>query len=176
MYLLQDPDSDYDAIRTALIGCAAITFGAAAEAIFTADRGKLVQFPVRLAADKLHRWLTKLTQEAATVPEALKNMMVAALRSVMLAEQKTYVNLTRTTKLHQFLMVVEEWERSQPEKKQALKQTGGYGNGSTVRQGQHNNFQAGHKRTLTFSMASLAISLEIAGRDLVVGTRNHHLQ
>ena len=148
MYILQDPDSDYDAIRTALMACAAMTFGAAVEAIFMADRGKLGQLPVRQAADKLHRWLTKLTQEAATVPEAVKIMTVAALRSLVVAELKTYVDLTRTTELHQFLMVVEEWERCQPEKKQAFKQTGGYGNGSTVRQGQHNNFQAGPKCTL----------------------------
>ena len=47
MHLLQEPDSAYDDIRAALMGCAAMSFASAAEAIFTADRGKVTQLPLR---------------------------------------------------------------------------------------------------------------------------------
>ena len=58
--------------------------------------------PLRQAADKLQRLLTKLTQEAAIVPEAVKNTTVAVLKSLMVSELKTYVDLSRTTEKQQF--------------------------------------------------------------------------
>ena len=116
MHLMQDADSSYDDIRAGLMGTTAMTFGAAAEAIFTADKGKLTQLSLRQAADKMKRWVGKLTQDAATVGEAVDSMTVGVLCSLVVPEAKTYLDMLKATELQQFLMVAEEWERSQPDK------------------------------------------------------------
>ena len=126
MHLLQEPESTYDEIRAALMGCAAMTFAAAAEAIFSADKGKLVHLPVRQVVDKVRQWLGKLTQEAETIAETLDCVTVGVTRSLMIPELKTHVDMSKATELQPFLRVVEEWDRNQQDKKSMFKQTGGY--------------------------------------------------
>ena len=75
------------------MGTTAMTFGAAAEAIFTADKGKLTQLSLRQAADKNKRWVGKLTQEAATV-ENVDSMTGGVLCSLVVPEAKTYLGMS----------------------------------------------------------------------------------
>ena len=67
----------------------------------------------------------------------------------MVPELKTYVDLMRSTDLQHFLMVTEEWERSQPEKRHIFKQSSRFGNTSSFRQGQNSSYQSGSKKPLT---------------------------
>ena len=60
--LLEYEDSDYDDIKQALLGRHTMTFAAAAEAFFTADKGEILNIPVQQAGDKLIRWLDKMTE------------------------------------------------------------------------------------------------------------------
>ena len=62
MDLLEDEDSGYEEIRCALLGSTAMTFAAAAESVFTVDKGSLVQLPIRQAGDKLFRWIEKMAE------------------------------------------------------------------------------------------------------------------
>ena len=120
--LLQDATSTYDDIRAALLGCTAMTFGAAAEAFFSADRGKLTQISLRQAADKLTRWASKMTQEAEEKQEIIECMTVGALRAMMVPELKTYVDMSKQMELQPFLRITEEWERFQAQQKPIFKQ------------------------------------------------------
>ena len=43
-----------------------MTFAAAAESVFTADKGSQVQLPIRQAGDKLFRWIEKMAEGAET--------------------------------------------------------------------------------------------------------------
>ena len=43
-----------------------MTFAAAAEAFFTADKGNLITLPTRQAGDKLVRWLEKMAEGMET--------------------------------------------------------------------------------------------------------------
>ena len=50
MYVMQDPDADYETIRAALMGCSAMSFASTAEAIFGPredDNGKTTLRQVR---------------------------------------------------------------------------------------------------------------------------------
>ena len=47
MHLMEDPDASYDDIRAALMEFSAMTFAATAEAIFTADKGKITPLTLR---------------------------------------------------------------------------------------------------------------------------------
>ena len=83
MYLLEDEDSGYEEIRSALLGCTAMTFAAAAEFVFTADKGSLVLLPITKAGDKLFRWVKKMTEGAETIRQANDRVTVGVLRSLM---------------------------------------------------------------------------------------------
>ena len=97
MDLLEDEDSQYEEIRRTLLGSTAMTFAAAAESVFTAEKGILVQLPVRQAGDKLFRWVEKMTEGAETIRQANDRVTVRVLRSLMVPNPKTYMDLTKTT-------------------------------------------------------------------------------
>ena len=89
LHLLQKPDSTYEELRDALMGCAEMTFSTAAEVFFTGDRGNIAQLTPRQAAEKMRRWVGKLTQETNDKAEALDYITVAAVRGWMVADLKT---------------------------------------------------------------------------------------
>ena len=107
MHLLQEHDSTYDNIKHALMGCTAISFASTAEAVFTADWGKLHQLPLRQAVDKMFKWVTKLMQESETVTEAASAVTVAAVRSMMIPEVKTYIDMSKEVEKHQLVITGE---------------------------------------------------------------------
>ena len=156
MHLLQDRDSQYEEISAVLMGCASMTFAATAEAIFTADKGKLLQLPLRQATDKMKRWVNKMLEESETVRQAADKVTVGVMRSFMVPELKTYLDTSNATDEHNFLMTTEEWERSQPDKRNLFRHTSGYGYrqghpyGDSHRNSQsQRNFNSAGKKLLT---------------------------
>ena len=99
----------------ALFGNAAMTFGSAAEAFFTGDRGKVTQLTPRCAVEKLRRLVGKITQETDEKDDALDLMAIAALRDLMVPELKQYVDMSKENEMQPFHRIMEEREKSRPE-------------------------------------------------------------
>ena len=97
MDLLENNDSTYDDIKKALLGTSAMTFAAAAESFYTADKGKIAQLPVRQAGDKLFRLCEKMIEGSETTRQAADKVTVGILRSMMVPDLKNYMDLTKTT-------------------------------------------------------------------------------
>ena len=83
MDLLEDDDSSYVDIGAALLGSSAMMFSAAAESLFTADKGNIQQLPVKQAGDKLVRYCEKMTEGAETVRQAVDKVTVGMLRALI---------------------------------------------------------------------------------------------
>ena len=64
---MQDPDSTYEEIKEALLGCTEMAFNTAAEDLKTGERGRLTGLEPRQAIDKVHRLVCKITKEAAYI-------------------------------------------------------------------------------------------------------------
>ena len=88
IHLLQQPDATYDEIRAGLMGSSSMTFAATAEAIFTADKGKIQQLPGRQAVEKINRWIDKLIEGTTTLKEAGERFTVGVARSLLTPELK----------------------------------------------------------------------------------------
>ena len=86
VHLLEDETSEYDDIKRALIGCTTMTFAAAAEAVFTADKGNLLALPSRQAGEKLVRWLEKMTEGAETNRQIYDRIAMGIIRSHMIPD------------------------------------------------------------------------------------------
>ena len=91
--LLEDEASEYDDIKRALLGCTTMTFAAAAEAVFTADEGNLLNIPSRQAGDKLVSWLQKMTEGMETNRQFCDRVAMGVIRSHMDPDLKTYMDL-----------------------------------------------------------------------------------
>ena len=104
---------------------------------------------LRQLADKVKRWLDKLAQEAETVDKAMEKVAVAYLRSKMIPEVKNYLDLTEANTMPRYLMKIEEWERSNPHKKNLYRLEGVQGANSQYRQGTQGSLQSGVKRSVT---------------------------
>ena len=115
--LLEDDTSEYDEIKIALLGCTTMTFAAAAEAVFTADKGNLLNLPTRQAGDKLGRWLEKVTEGTATNRQFCNRIAMGVLMSHMVPDLKQYMDLTKTTDRQEFHATIDQWDRSQPVKR-----------------------------------------------------------
>ena len=113
--LIRNQDTTYEELKEALLGCSAMTFSSAAEEFFKGKKGKLAKLDPRQAAQKMLRLVGKLTQEAEDVQVVCEYITVVALRSWMVPELKTYVDMSKLAELQPFLRITEEWERSQPE-------------------------------------------------------------
>ena len=107
MDLLENNDSAYDDIQKALLGTSVMTFAAAAESFYTADKGKIAQLPVRQAGDKLFRLCEKMIEGSAT-RQAADKMTVGILRSMMVPDLKNYMDLTKTTDRLEYQMLAEQ--------------------------------------------------------------------
>ena len=143
IHLLEDEDSQYDEIKTALLGSANMTFAAAAECVFTADMGALTHMPIRQAGNKLTRWVHKMTEGTETRREVIDRMVVGFLRSMMVTDLKTYIDLTNKTDKQEYIMLAEQWEKSQSYKRNMFKSVGSYRprfqQGDSSKQGHHQN-------------------------------------
>ena len=137
----------YDELKEALLGCSAMTFSSAAEEFFMGERGRLTKLDPRQAAEKMLRLVCKLIQEAADMQEACEYVTVAALRSWMLPELKTYVDMSKQSELQPFLRIAEEWERSQPEGTLLFKKSVQPGQSKLYRQSQTPH--TGVRKTMT---------------------------
>ena len=144
IHLLKDVTSSYEDIKEALMGCAAMTFRAASEAFYSADRGKLSHLPLREAAEKLRRWAGKISQESEDIDQALDYMTLGALRSMMVPDLKAYIDISKQNELQPFLRTAEEWERSQPQSKPVFKQ-----NTSIIYSATNKTAQVGTKKQVT---------------------------
>ena len=147
LHLLQNADSTYDELKEALMGCAAMTFGTATEAFFTGDRGKIAQLTPRQAAEKMRRWIGKVTQETDENEEALDYVTVAALRAWMVPDLKKYVDTSKINEMQSFLRIIEEWERSQTEGTPPFKKATLTSPNMTTRPGQSS--QTGYKKNIS---------------------------
>ena len=112
--MLQDDGATYDQIKEALLGCAEVSFGVAAEVFKTAEKGKLTTMTPRTAADKMRRRAGKITQGATSESECRDLLVMAEMRHWLVSELKLYVDLARVKDLKEFVKVVEGWESSQP--------------------------------------------------------------
>ena len=90
--LLEDETSDFDDIKGTLLGYTTMTFAAAAEAFFTADKGNLLTLPTRQAGDKLVRWLEKMAERTETNRQIFDRLAMGAIRSHMIPDLKTYMD------------------------------------------------------------------------------------
>ena len=113
-WVLQDDGATYDQIKEALLGCAEVSFGVAAEAFKAAEKGKLTTMTPRTAADKMRRWAGKITQGATSESECRDLLVMAEMRHWLVPELKSYVDLARVKDLKEFVKVIEGWESSQP--------------------------------------------------------------
>ena len=96
MNLLEDDDSSCEDIRAALLGSSAMTFSAAAESFFTADKGNIQQLPTRQVGDKLVRYCEKMTEGAETVRQVVDKVTVGMLRALMVPDLKKYMDFTKS--------------------------------------------------------------------------------
>ena len=111
--VMQDQDSTYEEIKEALLGCTAISFSSAAEDFCMAERGRLTKLEPRLAIEKMTRLVDKITKGAADVQEAGELMVVATTRNWLVPPLKTYVDMSKSFGLQDYVRTIEEWERSQ---------------------------------------------------------------
>ena len=111
---MQDQDSSYEEIKEALLGFTAMSFSSAAEDFCMAERGRLTKLEPRLAIEKMTKLVDKITKAAADVLEAGELMVVATTRNWLVPPLKTYVNMSKSFGLQNFVRTIEEWERSQP--------------------------------------------------------------
>ena len=124
--MLEDEISDFDDIKRALLGCTAMTFAAAAEAVFTADKGEILNIPSRQAGDKLVRWIEKMAEGTETNRQIFDRIAMGVIKSHTVLELKTYIVLAKPTDRQEFHAMIEQWVRSQPVKKPMYKTMGGY--------------------------------------------------
>ena len=159
--LLEDDTSEYDEIKTALLGCTTMTFAAAAEAVFTADKGNLLNLPTRQADDKLVRWLEKMTEGTDTNQQFCDGIAMGVLKSHMVPDLKQYMDLTKTIDRQEFHATIDQWDRSQPVKRNKYKLLGGYrywkqyGDSSRYNTTQGTNNTAGKKPLTCFACGKL---------------------
>ena len=111
---IQDPDSTYEMIREALIGCGSISFTKAAETLLTGDRGKLYQLGHRQCRDKLRKLIEKVTKNATNEDEIYDYLTVAFMRHNLNPTLKTYVDLKGRFECEEFAQTIDEWEATQP--------------------------------------------------------------
>ena len=149
MPLLQDAAATYDDIRAALMRCSAMPFATTAEAVFSPIGGEGDKPTPRQLAAEVKRWLDKLSQETETVNEAMEKVAVAYLRSKLIPELKNYLDLTEANTMLRYLMINEEWERSNTHKNNLYRHKGIQGNNSQDRQGKQGSVQSGLKRNVT---------------------------
>ena len=121
--VMSDHGTTYDEIKEALQG-SAMSFSSAAEAFCIGEKGKLHKLELRQATEKMSRLSYKITQEAEDARQAADNMTVAMMRSWMVPELKTYVDMKQQFELQAFIRTAEEWEISQPEGTSWFKKTG----------------------------------------------------
>ena len=146
--LLEDDDTDYDDIKKALLNRHVMTYAAAAEAFFTADKGELLNIPVQQAGDKLIRWIDKMMEGAETDRNKKERIAMGALRSYMVPELKSYMDLSKPTNKPEFDALTEQWVRSQPFRRSMYKTTGSYRYSSQARD------SFGHSSTSSFASGS----------------------
>ena len=79
VHLLENNDSQYEDIKAALLDSSAMTFVAAAECLFTADKGTITHLPIRRVVDNITRWLEKMTEGTETLRLAIDRMVVGVI-------------------------------------------------------------------------------------------------
>ena len=112
--VIQADDATYDAIKEALLGCTGLSFSATAETLMTADRGRLLQLPIRQFISKTAKLIEKVTKEAETDKEIYQYLAVAFARHYLNPNLKTYFDLKGEFSKEQCCRLVEEWLTNQP--------------------------------------------------------------
>ena len=148
--LLEDEDSDYDVIKQALLGRHTMTFTAAAEAFFTADKGEILNLPTQQVGDKLVRWLEKIAEGADADREKYDKIAMGAIRSFIVPELKNYNDLAKPTNRAEFDALTEQWVRSKPFRKSMYRMMGGYKYSNQASDTQKYN----HSSTTSFGSSS----------------------
>ena len=108
--IIQNPDSTYNDIKDALLGCGALSFSSASETIMSVDRNRLLTLPYRQAVDKKARLLEKVASEAASTKEIYQYIAIAHTRYYLHPEVKQYVDLKGDFSKETHRRTVEEWQ------------------------------------------------------------------
>ena len=111
--IIQNPDSTYQAIKDALLGCGTISFSAASEALMSADRNRILALPYRQAVDKMARLLEKVASEVANIKEIYQYIAIAHTRYYLNPEVKQYVDQKGDFTKENHCRMVEEWQSTQ---------------------------------------------------------------
>ena len=98
-----------------------MSFANAAEALFTPMTVERSKLSSRKFIKQFTRWLTKLTQEAVTHDDVREHIAIAFVRSKMIQEFNTYMDLTEANCNPKYAIKMEEWEISHPGVKQRFK-------------------------------------------------------
>ena len=117
------------------------TYAAAAEEFYSADKGDIYIIHVQLAGDKMTRWALKMMEGADTNQHRAERMTMGALRSGMVPELKTYLNLAKPATKPEFNTVVDQWVKAQPYKSSVYREQGGYKSNDTYKIRQENTTQ-----------------------------------
>ena len=112
--VMQDNNSTYKDIKDALLGCTAMSFSSAAEDFCTGERGRLTNLEPRQAIEKMARLAGKIMKEAVDITQALNLIAVAQTRSWLVPPLKTFIDMSQTFGLQEYISKIEEWEKSQP--------------------------------------------------------------
>ena len=111
---ITDFDSTYDQVKNALIGCDTLMFSASSEAIMTANRGQILELPIRQAVDKTTTMIEKISAEATTIKESCQYTAIAITRYSLNPQLKQYIDLKGGFSKDEFCKTVEEWQATQP--------------------------------------------------------------
>ena len=120
MHLLADDTATYDAVEQGLLGIADMSFANAAEAIFSPMTYERTKQSSRTIVKQVTRWVEKLIQNE-TYKEAAEKVAIAYVRSKMIQDYKTFMDLTEADSNPKYSMKMDEWERAHPEIKQRFK-------------------------------------------------------
>ena len=138
-----------------------MTFAVTAEEVFTGDKGNFLNLPTRLAGDKLVKWLEKMTEGTDTNKQFCNRVAMGVFRSHMVPDLKQYMDITKTTDWQEFHATIDQWDRSQPVKRNLYKHLVGYrygnqyGDSSRYNTTQGTNNTAGNKTLTCFACGKL---------------------
>ena len=98
-----------------------MTFDAAADAVFTANKGNLLTLHSRQVGDKLVHWLEIMMKGAETNRQIYDMIAMGIIRSHMIPDLKNDIYLAKPTDRQEFHTMIEQWDTSQPTKRNMYK-------------------------------------------------------
>ena len=110
----------YEEVKQAILGRRVMSHAAATEAFFSHNNKELLAIPVTQAVTKMKRWLKKMEQGAESEDVRRERVVMGSLRSQMVPELKTYLDLSKPQNGPELEALVEQWTISQPYKRSSM--------------------------------------------------------